>query len=64
MTGLFDKLRIKPEIIKSAPLKAQPNPFEPFSPSAREATRQDSTLRALVGPRWFTHHVEQFYSTH
>lgn len=40
ITGLLDKLGIKPEIIKSAPLKAQPNPFEPFTPPAREATRQ------------------------
>lgn len=39
VTGLLDKLGIKPEIIKSAPLKAQPNPFEPFSREAREATR-------------------------
>lgn len=40
MTGLLDKLGIKPEIIKSAPLKAQPNPLEPFTASAREATRK------------------------
>ena len=40
MTGLLDKLGIKPEIVKSAPLKAQPNPFEPFTPPAREAIRQ------------------------
>lgn len=39
VTGLLDKLGIKPEIIKSAPLKAQPNPLEPFSAEAREATR-------------------------
>lgn len=39
VTGLLDKLGIKPEIVKSAPLKAQPNPLEPFSPEAREATR-------------------------
>jgi len=39
VTGLLDKLGIKPEIVKSAPLKAQPNPLEPFGPEAREATR-------------------------
>ncbi|MBL6929414.1 MAG: signal peptide peptidase SppA [Rhodospirillales bacterium] len=39
ITGLLEKLGIKPESVKSAPLKAQPNPMEPFSPQAREATR-------------------------
>ncbi len=39
ITGLLDKLGVKPEIVKSRPLKAQPNPFEPFSPEAREVTR-------------------------
>ena len=39
VTGLLDKLGVKPEIVKSRPLKAQPNPFEPFSPEAREVTR-------------------------
>lgn len=39
VTELLDKLGIKPEIIKSSPLKAQPNPFETFTPQAREATR-------------------------
>ncbi|MBT3661314.1 MAG: signal peptide peptidase SppA [Rhodospirillaceae bacterium] len=37
VTGLLEKLGIKPEMIKSGPLKAQPNPFEPFSPAARDA---------------------------
>ncbi len=37
VTGLLDKLGIKPESIKSAPLKAQPNPFETFTPAARAA---------------------------
>ncbi len=36
-TGLMEKLGIKPEIIKSSPLKAQPNPMEPVSPEARKA---------------------------
>lgn len=39
MTGLLEHLGIKPETIKSSPLKAQPNPFETFTPEAREATR-------------------------
>ncbi|MCK5546145.1 MAG: signal peptide peptidase SppA [Rhodospirillaceae bacterium] len=36
-TGLMEKLGVKPEIIKSSPLKAQPNPMEPISPEARKA---------------------------
>ena len=40
VTGLLEKLGIKAESVKSAPLKAQPNPMEPFSPEAREATRK------------------------
>ncbi len=40
ITGLLDKIGIRPETVKSAPLKAQPNPFEPFTPEAREATRE------------------------
>lgn len=40
VTGLLGKLGIKPEAIKSSPLKAQPNPFETFTPEAREATRK------------------------
>lgn len=39
VTGLLDKLGVKPEIVKSGRLKAQPNPFEPFSPDAREVMR-------------------------
>jgi protease-4 len=38
MTGLLEKLGIKPETVKSAPLKAQPNPLEPFDDAARAAT--------------------------
>ncbi len=37
ITGLLEKLGIKPEAIKSSPLKAQPNPFEPLSEEARLA---------------------------
>ena len=40
LTGLLDRIGVKPEIIKSRPLKAQPNPFEPFTPEAREVARQ------------------------
>jgi protease-4 len=40
LTGLLDKLGIKPETVKSSPLKAQPNPLEPFTAEAREATRK------------------------
>ncbi len=39
VTGLMEKIGIKPEIVKSSPLKAQPNPMEPFSDAAREAIR-------------------------
>jgi protease IV len=38
ITGLLGQIGIKPEIIKSGPLKAQPNPMEPFSDAARAAT--------------------------
>tara|TARA_B100002051_G_scaffold257665_1_gene275266 strand:- start:6 stop:917 length:912 start_codon:yes stop_codon:yes gene_type:complete len=38
ITGMLEKLGIKPETVKSGPLKAQPNPIEPFLPAAREAT--------------------------
>lgn len=40
VTGLLDKLGIRPETVKSSPLKAQPNPLEPFSAEAREATKR------------------------
>ncbi len=39
VTGLLDKIGIKPETIKSGPLKAQPNPMETLSPKAREAVK-------------------------
>ena len=38
LTGLLEKLGIKPESIKSRPLKAQPNPLEPLTGEAREAS--------------------------
>ncbi len=40
MTGLLTKLGIKPEVVKSSPLKAQPNPFETFSVDARRASQE------------------------
>jgi len=39
-TGLLDKLGIKPEAIKSRPLKAQPSPLEPMSEEGRQATKE------------------------
>ena len=39
VTGLLEKLGVKAETVKSNPLKAQPNPLEPFTPEAREAVR-------------------------
>ena len=39
-TGLLDRLGVKAEAIKSAPLKGQPSPVEPLSPAARAATRE------------------------
>lgn len=39
VTGLLEKLGVKAETVKSAPLKAQPNPMEPFTPEARVAIR-------------------------
>jgi protease-4 len=39
VTGLLDKLGIKAEAIKSAPLKAVPSPLEPLTPAGREATQ-------------------------
>jgi protease IV len=34
---LLDRLGVRPEVLASGPLKAQPNPFQPLSPEAREA---------------------------
>ncbi len=38
ITGMLEKLGIKPETVKSGALKAQPNPMERFTPEARKAT--------------------------
>ena len=40
LTGLLEKLGVKPVSIKSSPLKAQPNPLEPLSKEARKATEE------------------------
>lgn len=40
VTALLEWLGIKPETIKSGPLKAQPNPLEPLTAEAREATQK------------------------
>ena len=37
---LLGKIGIKPETIKSGPLKSQPNPVELFTPAARESTEE------------------------
>jgi len=37
ITGLLEKIGVKPETIKSGPLKAQPNPLEKTTPAARKA---------------------------
>lgn len=47
LTGLLDKLGIKPEVFKSGDLKAQPNPMEPLSDKARKATQ--AVLMELYG---------------
>lgn len=39
VTELLENLGIEPVSIKSAPLKAQPNPLEPFTDDARQATK-------------------------
>lgn len=39
ITGMLDKLGIKPESLKSGPLKAVPSPTEPLTDEARAATQ-------------------------
>jgi protease-4 len=39
ITGLLEKIGVKPETIKSGPLKAQPNPLEKTTPAARKAVQ-------------------------
>jgi len=47
VTGLLDKIGIKPEVFKSGDLKAQPNPMERLSDKARQATQD--VLMELYG---------------
>ena len=47
ITGLLDKIGVKPETFKSGPHKAQPNPFEPISPAVRDATQ--GVVREMFG---------------
>ena len=55
VTGAMEKLGIGATTIKSAPLKDQPNPFEPITPAARAA------IQAVVDDtyRWFVDLVIQ-----
>jgi len=39
ITGLLDTIGVKPVIVKSGPLKAQPNPMEAFSDDAKAVTQ-------------------------
>ncbi|ESR25933.1 signal peptide peptidase SppA [Lutibaculum baratangense] len=39
VTGLLDSIGVDMQTVKSGPLKAEPNPFEPTSDEAREALR-------------------------
>ncbi len=50
ISGLLDKLGISTEAIKSAPLKAEPSPFEPLDETARKATQRlvDDIFRMFV----------------
>ncbi|RVU14873.1 signal peptide peptidase SppA [Methylobacterium oryzihabitans] len=49
VSGLLDKVGVKVEEVKSAPLKAEPSPFHPTSPEARAA------LQSIIGDTygWF-----------
>lgn len=40
ITGLLERIGVETDSVKSAPLKAQPNPLEEMSPEAREAIEQ------------------------
>ncbi len=39
ITGLLEKIGVKPDTIKSGPMKAQPNPLEETSPQARQVIK-------------------------
>lgn len=51
VTGLLDKLGVSMEQIKSSPLKAVPNPFEPLTDEGRRAVKAliDDTYDLFVG---------------
>jgi protease-4 len=55
LTGLMDQIGVKVEAVKSAPLKAEPNPFTPTSPEARAA------MQAVVNDTfdWFKNLVRE-----
>lgn len=55
LTRLLDTVGVKMETVKSAPLKASPNPFEPTTPAAEAA------VQALVGSSfdWFRRVVSE-----
>lgn len=49
--GLMEEIGVESELVRSAPLKAEPNPFGRMSPEARDATKEivDDLHRAFVG---------------
>ncbi|MBD2747416.1 signal peptide peptidase SppA [Microvirga sp. BT688] len=55
LTGLMGQIGVKMEAVKSAPLKAEPNPFTPTSPEARAA------MQAVVNDTydWFKNLVRE-----
>ncbi|MBM1173406.1 signal peptide peptidase SppA [Microvirga arabica] len=55
LTGLMGQIGVKVEAVKSAPLKAEPNPFTPTSPEARAA------MQAVVNDTydWFKNLVRE-----
>ncbi len=55
LSGLLDKIGVKINEIKSGPLKAEPSPFKPIPPEAREISQE----MIAEGQRWFIRLVEQ-----
>ena len=55
LTGLMGQIGVKMEAVKSAPLKAEPNPFTPTSPEARAA------MQAVINDTydWFKNLVRE-----
>src|SRR5215218_8831179 len=39
-SALLDRLGVRPEVLASGPLKAQPSPFQPLTPEGREAVKR------------------------